>query len=280
MKWARRCYLIASLLALAWLTVGCALHPGQADRAAARHLVSVYQISALLAQAAPAVSGSLNRNLTQSVALARRRRVDLLVNRTFAPAPLVDATVQRLARAARQSGRAHDLARAASWLDEPLARRMIGLERKVGEPGFAKGFKQFANQPAGDQRKHRLRIVDQLARDMRLADLQTRFNVTLLGAMIRARNLALDAGARVDETQIRRILSSTRTGLHRKLEQQLPLMLLYVYRDVDTDTLGRYAALQHRSAMVWVNATLVQCIGETLEAAGRSIPEALKTKDQ
>ncbi len=279
MKWARRCYLIASLLALAFLAAGCALHPGQAERAAARHLVAVYQVSALLAQAAPAVSGSLNRNLSQSVALDRRRRVDRLVNRVFAPSPLVDDTVRRLSKSARDQGRTRDLARAAAWLDKPLARRMIALERKVGQPGFARRFKKFTNEPAGDQRKRRLKIVDQLVHDMHLADLQTRFNITLLGAMIRARNLALGAGARVDETQIRRILSDTRVGLHRKLEQQLPLMLLYVYRNVDTDTLERYAALQHRSAMVWVNDALVQSIGGTLEAAGRSIPEALKTKD-
>ncbi|MGN8159801.1 hypothetical protein ACS8Y6_14450 [Salinisphaera sp. RV14] len=280
MKGARRCYLIGSLLALALVVAGCALHSGRTDRAAARHLVSVYQVSGLLAQAAPAVSGSLNRNLPQSVALGRRQQVDRRVNRAFAPSPLVEQTIRRLAKSARDQGRTRDLARAAEWLDKPLARKMIALRRKVGQPGFARGFKQFTDKPAGHQRKRRLRLVDQLAGDMRLADLQTRFNVTLLGAMIRARNLALGPSGRVDETQIQRILSDTRKGLRRKLEQRLPLMLLYVYRDVGTDTLERYAALQHRPAMVWVNATLVQCIGKTLEAAGRSIPEASKTKDQ
>ncbi|KEZ76386.1 hypothetical protein [Salinisphaera hydrothermalis] len=280
MKWARRCYLIVLLLALALVATGCALHPAQEDRAAARHLVSVYNVSALLAQAAPAVSGSLNRNLPHSVALARRHRVDRLVNRTFAPSALVDDTVRRLAQAARQQGRTRDLVRASSALDQPLVRRMMALERKVGQPGFASAFKQFQNEPAGKQRKRRLRLMDQLVRDRHLAALQTRFNVTLLGAMIRARNLAVGPGARVDETQIQRILSSTRAGLQRKLAQQLPLMLLYVYRDVDTDTLERYVALQHRSATVWVNKALVRSIGRTLEAAGRSIPESFTTEEQ
>ncbi|HET7371618.1 MAG TPA: hypothetical protein VFK45_12370 [Gammaproteobacteria bacterium] len=280
MKRARRCYRIASLLALAFFTAGCALHPAADNRAVARHLASICQVSALLAQAAPAVSGSLNRNLPQSVPLARRRRVDRLVNQAFAPAPLQADAIRRLAATARRQGRSDDLARAAEGLDKPVAQRMTGLARKVGEPGFKRGFEQFIRQPAGAQRKRRLRIVDRLVDDMHLADLETRFNITLLGAMIRARNLAVAPAKRVDETQIQRILSNTRTGLHRKLEQQLPLMLLYVYRDVDTDTLERYAALQHRPAMVWAHATLVQSVGAALEAAGRSMPETLQTKDQ
>lgn len=282
MNWARRCYLIAPLLALAVVLAGsgCALQRRQSAATAAQQLASAYRMSALLAQAAPAVSGSLNRNLSQSVDLARRKRVDVLVNRAFAAAPLQAGAVRRLAARARREGRTKDLVQAAVWLDQPLARRMVALERKVGEPGFRRGFKDFVAQPAGDQRKRRLQIVDQLAGDMHLADLQTRFNITLLGAMIRARNLAVDGANRVDESQIRRILSNTRTGLHRKLAQQLPLMLLYVYRNVDTATLERYAAFEHRPAMVWVNQAVVRAIGETLEAAGRSIPTTLKTKDR
>lgn len=282
MKVARRCYLILPPLALVLLVVigGCALRGPGNGRDAARHLVTIYRVSALLAQAAPAVSGSLRRNLPQSVALDRRKRVDRLVNRIFAPAPLQADTVRRLAQAARSQGRTADLARVANWLDQPLAQRMTALESKVGELGFIRGFQQFVHERANDQRKQRLAIVDQLAADMHLADLQTRFNVTLLRAVIRARNLVIAPGDRVDESQIQRILSNTSAGLHRKLAQQLPLMLLYVYRDVDTDTLERYAAIQHRSAMVWVNKTFVQAIGGALEAAGDNIPKTFKTEDR
>lgn len=282
MERARRYYRIMLSLALALPVAigGCALHGPGRDRDAAQHLASVYQLSAFLAQAAPAVSGSLNRNLPQSVDLGRRKRVDRSVNRAFAPAPLQADAVRRLAEAARKQGRTADLVRAASWLDKPLAQRMIGLERKVGESGFSHDFKQFVSEPADNQRKRRLNIVDQLTADMHLADLQTRFNVTLLGAMIRARNLVVAAAARVDESKIQRILSNTRAGLHDKLARQLPLMLLYVYRDVDTDTLKRYAALQHRSAMVWVNKAFVRAIGGALEAAGRDIPETFTTEDR
>lgn len=269
MKWSGRYYLI---LLLPLLFTGCALQLGQ-QQSPAERLVSIYRIPALLAQAAPAATESLNRNLPSSASASTRKRLDHLLSRKFAPAKLHADVIHRLQKKADAAGRNDDLRRAANWLDEPLARHMIALERNIDQPGFLQAFKQFADQKADSRRKQRLLIVRGLADNLQLAQLQTDFNVTLLSAMIRTRNIALTATQKVDNSQIQQTLSDTRHDLLNKLKQRLPLMLLYVYRDVATAKLKHYAALQSRSAMAWANHAIAQSVADALKAASRRIPK-------
>lgn len=274
MKLLSGSYLIAALAAVLLVT-GCAsLSGGEAARTeAANRIIQAYDVPELLAQAAPAVMKSLDNNLPDDVGSDDRQRLDRIVKDAYTPLALRQDVVQRLSTQAVEAGHESALGKAADALESPLAQRMIGLEGSVSDQDFAQGFNSFIDKPASDARKKRLKVIDALAGDMQVVDLQTNFNLTLLESMIRARNAVVDSSQQVDEPQVKRMLSNTRAEIHGKLEQQVPLMLLYVYRDVNEATLQQYADLQSRPALDWVNSALERAITQSLASAGDPIPD-------
>jgi len=271
-------YLIAALTA-AMLVTGCASLRGGGDAAqtaAANRIIQAYDVPELLTQAAPAVRKSLDNNLPDSVGSAERQRLNGIVEDVYAPLALRQDVVERLSAQAAETGHEAALVEAADALETPLAKRMIALEGAVSDQNFGQGFNSFIDKPASDARKRRLRIIDGLAADMQVVDLQTDFNLTLLESMIRARNATVGTSQEVGEPQIERMLSNTREGIRDKLEQQVPLMLLYVYRDVDQQALQDYADLQAQPGLAWVNRALEQAITQTLAAASEKIPNRYK----
>lgn len=283
MKPLAKSYRITLLAVFALLIAGCANmpsgHPQAKQAGAARRVVAAYQVGGLLAQAEPVVSGSLTRNLPAAVSVSDRDRLDAIVRSAYAQAALRGAVIDRLRQAAQASGHAKQLASAADSLETPLAQRMIALQNKITDSGFSDKFGAFVKQPAGSERGQRLKIVKKLAANLRITALQTEFNMTLLESMIRSRNAVVAPDQRVDDAHIKRIIANTRAAIHTKLHQQVPMMLLYVYRKVDTATLRHYAALQSRPDMVWTNRALEQAIVKTLAVASRSIPHKFENKD-
>lgn len=263
------------------LATGCALGPPsrEAQTSAANQIVGDYEIDGLLAQAGPAVSDSLGRNLPESISQTQRQQLDQSVAEAYDPQRMRENVVSRLGDAASASDNQKYLIKAASELEMPLAQRMIGLESKVSDPDFGDGFQEFMNQPASADRQARMQIVDQLADDMVVTDLQTNFNVALLKGMIESRNTVATPGEQIGGDQKQRILSNSRDGIRAKLNQQVPRMLLYVYRDVDTETLGQYAALQHQPEMVWTNHALADAVTATLSDAGERVSANANAKD-
>ena len=257
------------------LLAGCAAGPTgkPAQTTAAQQVLKAYHVPDLLAQAAPAVSRSLDKNLPDTVSTSDRQRLSRVVSEAFEPQALQQDIVERLRERAAESNHEKELASAADKLSSPLATRMIGLESVAGNENFAQGFNSFVNQTATDARKRRLRLIDGLVADMQVVELQTNYNVILLQSMIRGRNAAVSEQNRVDDAQVERMISNTRQGIRDKLQEQVPLMLLYIYRNVDDADLQQYADLQAKPDMLWTNDALVQAITETLRAAGNDIPE-------
>jgi len=274
-KLQTKSYLIMAL-AGAVLLAGCASGPtGEpAQTSAANRVLEAYDVPDLLAQAAPAVNQSLDKNLPDDTPAAERQRLRNIVFDAYAPDALYTDVVSRLRNNADADGRKRDLASAADHLTAPLAQRMISLESVTGDENFTASFNSFIDQPATDARKRRLRIIDSLSDDMQIVQLQTGFNVTLLETMIRARNAVVDSGRQVDDTQIDRMLTNTREGIRSKLDERVPLMLLYVYRDVDDADLQAYADLQSEPDMIWTNRAIESAIIASLAAAGEKVPAA------
>ena len=181
--------------------------------------------------------------------------------------------LDRLRDAAAEDDQQRSLTVAADALHTPLATRMIGLESATGDPNFADNFKAFVDQPATDDRKQRLRQIDLLAENMQVVQLQTEFNVTLLEAMIRARNAASAAEYQVENSRVEQMVAETRTNISAKLEQRVPLMLLFVYRNVEDSTLSEYAALQGQPELIWTNQALKKAIIDTLAAASDRVTD-------
>lgn len=276
MKPQVKAYLIMALVGVSVLA-GCATGPtGEvAQTSASNRILEAYDVPDLLAQAAPAVSQSLDKNLPDETSTADRQRLRDAVYNAYAPDTLQADVTDRLRENADSAGRKKDLASAADKLTSPLAQRMISLESTTGDDGFAQGFNAFVDQPATDARKRRLRMIDSLSDDMQIVQLQTGFNVTLLESMIRSRNAVVDASSQVGEPQIERMLANTRDGIRGKLDQRVPLMLLYVYRDVDDATLQQYADLQSQPDMVWTNKAVEDAIIGALADAGKKVPAQL-----
>lgn len=267
-------YLITAFAA-AMLLAGCATGPAgkQAQTNAAHRVMAAYDVPDLLSQAAPAVSQSLNKNLPDEVGDSERKRLRAAVFEAYDPQQLQDDVAERLRNAAADSEKQGALTTAAEALETPLATRMISLEATSGEDGFADGFREFIDQPASAERKERLRQIDALADHMQVIELQTRFNVTLLEAMIRARNAASPENFTVPEKRIGQMVDETRGNIHSQLEKRVPLMLLYVYRDVSDAELQEYAQLQGQPELVWTNAALKNAIIAALSSASEGVSE-------
>ena len=274
MKPQAKSYLITVFMG-ALLLAGCATGPAgtQAQTSASNRVLAAYEVPDLLAQAAPAVSQSLDKNLPDDVADADRQRLRDVVFEAYNPQTLQADVAENLREQASSTGNQQALVVAAEQLDTPLATKMIGLESTTGQANFAQDFKAFVNEPATARRKERLRQIDALAQDMQIIELQTGFNVTLLEAMIRGRNAASAPEYQVDQPRIDQMVSETRGNIEGKLEQRVPLMLLYVYRDVSDAELQSYVQLQDRPELVWTNQALKTAIIDALSNAGERVAE-------
>lgn len=281
MKSIYQSYLMMSVVLLTALASGCALGPPsrQAQTSAANQVVDDYKVSGLLAQAGPAIVDSLGHNLPDSVTAEEKQQIDASVAKAYEPQRLRNTVVSQLSDAAAASDHQRYLIEAANTLQKPLPQRMVSLESKVADPGFGKDFQAFLDKPSTPERRQRLEIIGQLASDMVVTDLQLDFNLSLLKSVIKARNSVAESNEQVGAEQKERILSKSRTGIQAKLEEQVPRMLLYVYRDVDTKTLKEYAALQHQPAMVWTNRALADAVTAALSDAGERIPKHFNVKD-
>lgn len=281
MKSIRKSYLMVATLLTTALAAGCALGPPsrQAQTSAANQVVDDYKVAGLLAQASPAIAASLSHNLPDSVSDDQKQQLDNAVAKAYGPQRLRNAVVARLGDAATASDHQKYLIEAAEELKKPLPQRMIGLETKVSDPGFGDGLQAFLSKPSSPARQQRLDIVKQLTDDMVVTDLQVDFNLALLKSVIKARNSVVAADQQVGPDQEKRILSNSRDGIRAKLNQQVPRMLLYVYRGVDSDTLEQYAKLQHQPEMAWTNRTLADAITSSLSDAGDRLPQNFNAKD-
>lgn len=274
-------YLMAASLLAATLIAGCASGPPsrQAQTSAADQVVDNYQVDGMLSQAGPAISDSLSHNLPESISDGQKQRLDAALAKAYEPQRLRNAVVDRLGDAAAASEHQSYLVKAAANLKKPLPQRMIKLESKVSDPGFGKGFQAFLNKEGGPARQQRLDIVKSLADDMAVTDLQLKFNLSLLKSVIKARNSVVPSDQQVGSAQKQRILSNSRNDIRAKLDQQIPQMLLYVYRDVSTDTLKQYARLQHQPEMVWTNQAVADAVTASLSDAGDRLTQNFNAKD-
>lgn len=272
MKLKAKSYLIVTAIAVVALA-GCATGPAskQEQSAAAARVLAAYDVPDLLAQAAPAVAQSLDKNLPDAVGAAERKRLQNAIRAAYDPVVLQNDVAARLREKAAESGHQNALVEAAAKLETPLAERMIGLESTTGRDNFAEDFKAFVQQPATEARQRRLDQIRTLAESMQIIDLQTAFNATLLEAMLHVRNAASDAEYQVEPARLDRMIESTRGNIDSKLQQRVPLMLLYVFRDVDDATLASYLELQTSPELVWTNRALKESIVGTLEAAGEKM---------
>src|SRR5699024_4541662 len=131
---------------------------------------------------------SLMDELPDTVGAAERQRLRQVIGNEFQVHALADSVRRQLEQQARQSGHMQSLAKAATALETPLARRMIGLQAEAGDDGFANGYNTFLQQPLDARRKARLRQIRNLMRHMDIVDVQSAFHLVLLETMADARN--------------------------------------------------------------------------------------------
>lgn len=267
-----------SIIALAVVALaGCAgLQParisGNADSAAAaRRIIAAYNVSGLLAQADSVLTQSLMQRLPATVDAAKRQRIRRIIDNAFRAGKLTQAVRERLQQQARQAGRGRVLATAAAKLESPLAKRMLQLQSKAGEDGFASGYNEFLRQPRDARRERRLQQLRTLMQAKRIIDVQSAFQLTLLQTMVATRNALTPASRDIDQAMLEQLLDSTRKTLHTQMQEQVPLLLLYVYRDIDDATLKAYVELQSSPAVSWTNQALVTAIQGALESAGEQV---------
>lgn len=267
-----------SIIALAVVALaGCtALQPGRmggdaGSAAAARRIIAAYHVSGLLAQAGSVLTQSLMQRLPATVDTVKRQRIRRVIDNAFRAGELTQAVRDRLQQQAQQAGRGQVLATAAAKLESPLAERMLDLQRQAGEDGFASGYNAFLQQPRDARRETRLRQLNTLIQKRGMIDVQSAFQSTLLQTMVAARNALTPASLDIDQAALEQLLDSNRNTLRTQMQEQVPLLLLYVYRDIDDATLKSYVELQSSPAVSWVNQALVTAIQGALASAGEQV---------
>lgn len=238
---------------------------------AAERVTAAYGVSALLAQADMVVTRSLMADLPDSVGFTQRQQLRQIIDKAYATATLTDAVQQQLQQHALHAQRVRDLADAAKMLETPLAQRLRGLQDKVGGAGFAADYNAFIKQSHGRQREARLSRIDTLMQAMAIVDVQTAFHVTLLTTMLHTRNAVTPSAQDISQANITKQVQRNRRMLNNQLREQLPPILLYVYRKVDNDDLRDYVQMQVSSAMKWTNQALAEAIRSALEQAGQQL---------
>lgn len=238
---------------------------------AAKRVTSAYDVSSLLAQADMVLTHSLMAELPDTVDFPQRRELRRMIDDEFRTATLTAAVRQFLSDEAVQTHHVQTLLDAASALETPLARRMHGLQAKVGTDNFANGYNTFIQQSPNARRKARLQQINALVDHMGIIDLQSAFHLVLLKTVLETANAVTGPDHDMSEAEIDAILRQNRHMLRSQLEEQLPPILLYIYRDIDDASLQKYVKLQGAPALLWANQTLVKAIRNALEQAGQRV---------
>lgn len=271
---------IAVMVAL--LLSGCAMlqsfksasPAGKVDATqAAQRIIAAYHVSKLLAQAEPVLTRSLMARLPKSVGANQRQRLKGHIDEVFRTQALTRDVRQRLVRQAKSGNKKRVLAQAAQKLESPLASRMLNLQRNAGKDGFADGYNAFLQQPLDAQRRKRLQLLRKLMDKMGVIDIQTAFKTTLLKTMVSTRNAITPAQKDVSQSALQQLLGKARRTMRNQMSEQVPLILLYVYRNIDDETLTAYVELQSSPAMVWANQALVGAVEAALADAGGQLSE-------
>lgn len=253
---------------------GCALFPDRVDEnREARRIVEAYRVDAMLAQSAPIITDAVMANLPAGPGEDERERLRAAIHAAYDAERLEAAVADRLAEWARVQDRADALRHAADRLNSELARDMIAREDAAADDQFAQGFQTFLQQPANDASDQAVRRMRGLADDLRLVELQTAFNLGMMQGMIAARNTVVSDDYSISPTSERMMLEETRAGLDMRLSQQIPVMLLYAYRDVDQARRAAYAELQHDEALRWVNRALAEALETALADAAERVSD-------
>lgn len=267
-----RHFIIVAVAAV--LAAGCAgfqFGAGRGGQDAARRVIAAYDVSRLLAQADMVLTRSLMAALPEAVGFNRRNRLRQIIDQEFEVAALTATVQQQLAQRASQSGHLDALAAAAAALETPLARRLLGLQSKAGNDGFANGYNAFLQQPPDARRKARLQQIKKLMRHMGIVDVQSAFHLTLLKTMVNMRNALTPPERDIPQARLQKLLEQTRRTLRSQLRKQVPFILLYVYRNISDADLRKYVEMQSSPALAWTNRALVKAIRRTLEQAGKRV---------
>ena len=263
-------------IAFATMLVGAcaALQPAPQQAAhAAQRVLSAYNVADLLARADTVLNQSLRDKLPADMSSAQNQQLQQAIADGFETSALKAAVQKNLADQAVQTQHVQALRRAADALDSPLAQQLRGLQASVGDDGFASAYNAFIQQPPDAAREARLEQINALIDDMAIIDLQSAFHVALLDTVLKTHNALPSADDDTAPIAVDEQLDGNRAMLRKQLQQQLPPLLLYAYRDVSDADFAKYVSLQDSPALTWTNRALAKAVGKALRQAGKKIPK-------
>jgi|GEM_PF-1519837 len=267
------------LAVLALLLSGCAgLQSQGSDQQprvddAAQRIMAAYKMPQLLAQADESLTRSLLHNLPAGVGAEQRRQLRRMVGDAFAADVLATAMRELLLQQAKDEGREQDLQQAAAALSAPLAQRVIELQDAARQEQFGAQFEAFAERPPTQRRQQRLRQMRLLMQHLHMIEIQHAFQQALLSTMLQTRNAVVSPDERIEPARRERMLHDNSRRLRQEMEQRVPMLLLYVLRDVSDDELAAYVELQASTPLIWTNKALVKALRQVLEDAGSEVPQ-------
>lgn len=282
MKIKQSVYVFIALLAVLTLSACGENTPSQktasknaASQAADRVLVA-YQLHGMLEQAGPIVTDALKANLPADVSKVQQQQLQKAVNQAYAPDELMRNISRNMVAAAKRDNKLQELSTAADALESDLVKRMIKLDDAAASDEFADQFAAFLETPVEEGADKRMQIMQSLAKNLRLVELQTAFNVGMMRGMIEGRNAAAPKPYTMSQENAEKMLRETRDGLTEHLTRQVPVMMFFAYRDVSDEQLAQYVSLQDSDALRWVNQAVVAAMEKAFANASHRVPERYK----
>lgn len=243
---------------------------------AADRVLSAYRVGGMLEQSAPIITDALAANLPAAVSEAERKQLEKAITEVYTVEELFASASKKLTEAAGEQGKEEDLKQAAEALEQELVQTMVDLDEAAATDEFAEAFDEFLNESPPDDAKARLEIIKTLVDDLHLVELQTVFNIGMMRGMIVARNAAAPEDYSMSSENADKMVKQTREGLNEHLSGQLPMMLLFAYRDVEPEKLAEYKKLQDSEVLRWVNGAMVKALGQAYVDAAQQLPKRYK----
>jgi len=240
---------------------------------AAERVLAAYRLRGMLEQAAPIIGDALSANLPAAVSKQQRDQLLEAVDEAYAPGKLLAKVSQNLTQAAKSANNTAYLTEAAKALESDLAQRMVSLDEAAATNEFADDFAKFLEEPVAEGSDERMQSMQALAEDLNLVELQIVFNVGMLRGMIEARNAASPEDYSMSQESADTMVTQTREGLQGHLNEQIPVMLFFAYREVEDGKISEYKELQNSEAVRWTNEAMVKALGHAFAEAAKSVPK-------
>jgi len=130
-----------------------------------------------------------------------------------------------------------------SWLESPLARKIVQEEKQAEQPANnAEMLRYLAELQENPPAQERISLIQDLVATTRTVELATEITLRITRGMLESVNMMLPADKQVPKEKVEAQPQQMRAMMHGALRQQMTLTAYYTYRNISNAELQKYIA--------------------------------------